>query len=107
MAKTNNTICVSSYNSRGFSEEKQDFIKTLQIFSDIVVLQEHMILTAKSKSHSNTNKIVKSLGQNCDMYITPAIKENNRVHGGRGKGGLATIWRKELTKYPHDNLQVD
>ena len=70
MAQTNNTICVSSYNSRGFSEEKQDFIKTLQIFSDIVVLQEHMILTAKSKSHSNTNKIVKSLGQNHDMICT-------------------------------------
>ena len=99
MALTNKTICVTSYNSRGFSEEKQEFIKTLQLFSDILVIQEHFLLTSKTKNHSNTNKIVKSLGQHFDMYIAAAVKENNAVHGGRGKGGLATLWRKELTKY--------
>ena len=49
MAQSINTLCVTSYNSRGFSEEKQETIKTLQLFSDIVVLQEHFLLTAKSQ----------------------------------------------------------
>ena len=69
-----------------------------------------MLLTAKIKNHSNTNKIVKTLGDNFDMYIAPAVKENNRVHGGRGKGGLVTLWRKELTKYvsqiKSDNFRI-
>ena len=33
------------------------------------------------------------------MYITLAYKPDNRVCRGRGKGGLATIWEKSLTKY--------
>ena len=33
------------------------------------------------------------------MFITPAFKENTQVGKGRGKGGLATIWNKSLTKY--------
>ena len=33
------------------------------------------------------------------MYIVPAFKENKQVSKGRGKGGLATMWDKSLTKY--------
>ena len=33
------------------------------------------------------------------MFIVPAHKENILVSRGRGKGGLATIWDKRLTKY--------
>ena len=33
------------------------------------------------------------------MYIVPAHKENYQVSKGRGKGGLATIWDKKMTKY--------
>ena len=34
-----------------------------------------------------------------DMYIVPAFKEDTMVKPGRGKGGLATVWKKGLTKY--------
>ena len=33
------------------------------------------------------------------MFITPALKNNIQVSRGRGKGGLATMWDKSLTKY--------
>ena len=33
------------------------------------------------------------------MFIEPAFKENKQVSRGRGIGGLATIWNKNLTKY--------
>ena len=33
------------------------------------------------------------------MYIMPAFKEDAVVKPGRGKGGLATMWKKGLTKY--------
>ena len=33
------------------------------------------------------------------MFVVPASKENKQVTKGRGKGGLATLWDKSLTKY--------
>ena len=33
------------------------------------------------------------------MYIVPVFKEDTVVKPGRGKGGLATMWKKGLTKY--------
>ena len=33
------------------------------------------------------------------MFIVPAFKEDTVVKPGRGKGGLATMWKKGLTKY--------
>ena len=43
--------------------------------------------------------IKKVLGQNHDMFINPAIKDNSQISRGRGKGGLVTLWNKSLTKY--------
>ena len=99
MASSNTNICVTSYNSRGFNEQKQDYIQTLQLFSDILCIQEHLLLDAKDKKHSNTNKIMKKLGSQFDMYIVPAYKDNNKVTRGRGSGGLATLWHRKHTKY--------
>ena len=61
MATAKSNICVTRYNSWGFSESKQQFIKTLQTFSDILCLQEHLLLDAKDKKHYNTNKLIKTL----------------------------------------------
>ena len=33
------------------------------------------------------------------MYIVPAKKDNDRISRGRASGGLATIWKKSITKY--------
>ena len=101
MDSTNNDsqICVTSYNSTGFSQNKIDFMKTLMLFSDIFCLQEHFLMTSKDKKHSNTNKIRNAFGQECDMFITPAFKTNSEVSAGRAKGGLCTMWKKGLTKY--------
>ena len=48
---------------------------------------------------SNTNKLVTDLGTNHDMFIVPAYKSTNQITKGRGQGGLATLWKKGLTKY--------
>ena len=81
MDSTNNDsqICVTSYNSTGFSQNKIDCMKTLMLFSDIFCLQEHFLMTSKDKKQSNTNKIRNAFGQECDMFITPAFKANSEV----------------------------
>ena len=96
---SNNSLCITSYNSTGFGIGVQNFISTLSLFSNIVCIQEHFLLDSKDKNHSNTNKLRKALEFKYDMYITPAYKDDNQVSRGRGKGGLATLWDKSLTKY--------
>ena len=83
---TTDNICISSYNSTGFGLSQQAYIETLSLFSDIVCIQEHFLLDAGDKKHSNTDKIRKKFSNNFDMYIVPAFKSNNNVKRGRGSG---------------------
>ena len=107
MANTiTDSICITSYNSTGFGLGQQAYIETLSLFSDIVCIQEHFLLDAGDKKYSNTDKIRRKFSNNFDMYIVPAFKSNNNVKKGRGSGGLATMWRKSLTKYV-SRLKVD
>ena len=94
-----NQLCVSSYNSGGFGLDKQEFISHLQLFSDIVCVQEHFVLNSGSRKYNNTEKIRSACGDNFNMFITPAVKDNNVLTRGRGKGGLITMWKKCLSKY--------
>ena len=86
-------LCVSSFNSTGFGQDKIDFMKTLLLFSDIFCIQEHFLLS------DNTSKIQQVFGNQYDMFIEPAVKSNTKVSRGRAKGGLCTMWKKGLTKY--------
>ena len=79
--------------------DRQNFIKTLTIFSDILCVQEHFLLDSGDKKHSNTNKLRTAFGDTHDMFIVPAFKENDVITRGRGKGGLVTMWKKCYTKY--------
>ena len=101
MDLTNNTnsICVTSYNSGGMGIDKQNYIKTLQLFSDIICVQEHFLLDSGDKKHSNTQKLKQYFGDSHDMYIKPAYKSSETVKRGRGSGGLILMWNKKLTKY--------
>ena len=99
MASTNNSLCVTSYNSTGFGLSAQNHLKSLLIFSDICCVQEHFILDCKDKKRSNTDIIRKCFGASHDMFITPAVKSSDSVSRGRGSGGLVTMWQKGLTKY--------
>ena len=99
MVPSQESLCISSYNSTGFGVGVQNFVTTLSLFSNILCIQEHFLLDAKTKNHSNTNKLRKLCNVKYDMSIVPAYKENAQVTRGRGKGGLATLWDKSLTKY--------
>ena len=55
-------------------------------------------MDCKNKKYSNTNKLVKILGNSHEMFIVPAFKDNNQVSRGRGKGGLVTLWKKRAYK---------
>ena len=92
-------ICITSYNSTGLGIAVQNFLSTLSIFSNILCLQEHFLLDSKSKNFSNTDKLRKLYSNKYDMFIIPAKKDPYQVSKGRGKGGLATLWDKNLTKY--------
>ena len=99
MKQLQKQICISSFNSTGMGIAAQNFISTLCLFSNILCIQEHFLLDSKSKNHSNTDKIRKHFGDKYDMFVIPAFKESSQVCKGRGKGGLATLWNKNLTKY--------
>ena len=103
---TTENVCITSYNSTGFGLGQQAYIETLSLFSDIVCIQEHFLLDAGDKKYSNTDKIRKKFSNQFDMYIVPAQKSNLNLKQGRGSGGLATMWKKSLTKYV-SRLQVD
>ena len=94
----------------GFGIPAQNYIRTLLLFTDILCIQEHFLLDSQDKKYSNTKKLVKQFGASHDMFIVPAHKDNTEVSRGRGKGGLAIIWKKSLTKYvtkiPSDNFRV-
>ena len=92
-------MCITSYNSTGFSLAAQDYIENLLLFSDILCIQEHFLLDSKDRKNSNTNKIRNKFGSDNDMFIVPAEKNLSQVSRGRGSGGLVTIWDKSLTKY--------
>ena len=82
---TNQEVCVISYNSRGFSEMHQDFIKTLssdQVVGNripIVCNQENFIL------RGNFYKILQAM-PGFHVFINPAVKNN--LDRGRPKGGM-------------------
>ena len=98
--ETNTTsICVTSYNSGGMGLDKQNFIKTLTLFSDVLCLQEHFLLYAENKKYNNTHKLKYYFGNSYDMLIKPAFKNDSNISKGRGSGGIAIMWRKHLTKY--------
>ena len=92
-------MCISSYNSTGFSIAVQDYLETLLTFTDILCLQEHFLLDSKDRKHSNTSKIRNRYSDSYDMFIEPAVKSSTQVTKGRGSGGLLTLWNKSLTKY--------
>ena len=99
MQLLNNNICITSYNSTGLSIAAQNFISTLSLFSNILCIQEHFLLNSKSKNYSNTDKLRNLCSNKYDMFIVPAVKDTSQVSKGRGKGGLATLWDKSMTKY--------
>ena len=50
----------------------------------------------KTQQYLQTKEI---FGETHDMYIVPAFKEDTVVKPGWDKGGLATMGKKEFTKY--------
>ena len=92
-------LCISSVNTTGFGIGVQNYLTTLSLFSNILCIQEHFLLDGKFKTHSNTDKMRKLFNNKYDMFIIPAHKDESQVSKGRGKGGLATLWAKSLTKY--------
>ena len=57
-----NTVCVTSYNSGGMGLDKQNYINSLTLFSDILCIQEHFLLDSGNKKYSNTQKFKKLFG---------------------------------------------
>lgn len=80
---------IVSYNSNGFGFYKQAFVADFDLFSDIILLQEHFLLQA------NVYKISNVLC-NYDLNVQPALKPANVISGGRASGGLCILWKKNL-----------
>ena len=59
MDDSTKTVCVTSYNSGDMGLDKQNYIKSLTLFSDILCIQEHFLLDSGNKKYSNTQKLKK------------------------------------------------
>ena len=85
-------ICIYSYNSRGSSLEKLDFVNDLINISDnqipVFCIQEHFLLYKLSQHFSNSSVI-----------SIPAFKDFKKQEKGRPRGGLSIIIPKEMRRF--------
>ena len=79
MTANSNSLCVTSFNSTGFSLSSRNYIRSLLLFSDVCCVQEHFLLDCNDRKYSNTDKLKTELGASCDMHIQPAVKNNSEI----------------------------
>ena len=86
-------IKLISYNSRGFSKFKGNYINLLSssLDIDIICLQEHMRL------RENVVNVQNELASYSSTFV-PAVKSNNSISSGRPSGGLGILWKHSLDK---------
>ena len=92
MANTNkNSLRIFSYNSRGFSDEKKDFCKTLMIHSEnyvpILCNEENFLL------QGNGYKIEQCL-HNSRIFFKKVIEDE--LNNGRPKNGMFIAVHKKF-----------
>ena len=96
MDNSSSKICLYSYNSRGSSEEKLNYIQDIINVSGnkipIFLVQEHFLL------RSNIYKLSKFFNTSA-VLAKPAFKNFETQNTGRPMGGLATIVPKYLRKH--------
>ena len=97
-----NNITILSYNSTGFSVDKQIFINillsVLKNNTPILCGQEHFIQSGNKKTKHLLQKVITAFpGFKC--FASPAINANSEVIGGRAKGGLWICWPQDLDTY--------
>ena len=94
--KFKDSICIFSYNSRGFTEDKQDICKSLMTDTDkyypILCNQENFILKA------NNYKISQCL-PHARIFFKKAIKDSLN---GRPKNGMFIAVPFEIKDYVED-----
>ena len=79
----------TSYNCKSFGEDKYKICKELITNSTFVLLQEHWQYERQFINN------VKSIMPNIDCVVTSPMNEN-LTKLGRGKGGVAIIWRNNI-----------
>ena len=91
----NQKLCIYSYNSRGSSQEKLQFIQNLISLSGaktpIFCVQEHFLLRSSLRKLS-------SYFTESSVIAKPGYKDFNVQVKGRAKGGLAIIVPKSIRK---------
>ena len=92
---TKQKFCIYSYNSRGSSQDKLNYIENLISLSGdkipIFCIQEHFLLR-------NSLRKLSSFFTASSVLAKPAFKDFNIQVRGRAKGGLAIIVPKTLRK---------
>ena len=85
-------VTITSYNSTGFPVQRQSYIKSLQLYSDVICGQEHFQLKNCKFRISN------AFSNEFDFFFKPAVKANSSLGKGRPKGGLYFAWKKHQVK---------
>ena len=97
-------VTITSYNSTGFPVQRQTYIKSLQLYSDVICGQEHFQLKNCKFRISN------AFSNEFDFFFKPAVKSNSSLGKGRPKGGLYFAWKKhqvkKATRIPTENFRM-
>ena len=97
-------LTILSYNSTGFPVQRQEYIRKLQLFSDVICSQEHFQLK------NCKFRIANSFSANFELYFKPAVKANSILGRGRPRGGLFIAWKKlhvrKATRLVSDNFRI-
>ena len=47
------------------------YVYRSSLFTDVLTVQEHFLLTTDDRKHSNTDKIRRAFGDNYNMFVVP------------------------------------
>ena len=86
------SVKIISYNSTGFPVQRQEYIKKLQLFSDVICGQEHFQLK------NCKFRVVNSFNASFDVFFKQAEKSNDYLSAGRPRGGMFLAWKKTCVK---------
>ena len=85
-------VTLTSYNSTGFPVQRQSYIKSLQLYSDVICGQEHFQLKNCKFRISN------AFSNEFEFLFKPVVKANSNLGKGRPKGGIYFAWKKHHVK---------
>ena len=86
------SVTLTSYNSREFNLQRQQYLSKFCVLSDLIFCQEHFQL--KNCKYKKRN----ALNSEYEFYFKPAVKDFTILSAGRPKAGIFKALKKSILK---------